>query len=111
EVYVRALDTQRGAGILQVTDRGGYAPVWGVDSRSLYYSYDDAWAVAELQTEPSLAVARRRSAGQLGFGPEDYDLSPDGQTFVVVAPAAGEAEVLVAVNWGDELRRSLRARE
>jgi hypothetical protein len=45
------------------------------------------------------------------FRPEDYDLSADGETFVVVASAAGKAEVLVAVNWGDELRRSLRARE
>jgi len=108
---VRALDSQGGAGILQVTDAGGIAPVWGADSRSLYYTYDDAWAVAELQTKATLTVAGRRRAGQLGFGPEDYDLSPDGQTFVVVAPAAGEAEVLVAVNWGDELRRSLRARE
>jgi serine/threonine-protein kinase len=107
EVYVRALD---GAGALQVTDRGGLAPVWGTDSHSLYYSWDDGWAVAELQTEPTLAVAGRRSAGELGFNPEDYDLSADGQTFVVVALAAGEAEVLVAVNWSDELSRSLRGR-
>jgi serine/threonine-protein kinase len=111
EVYVRALDIQGGASMLQVTDAGGIAPVWGADSRSLYYSYDDAWMVAELQTEPTLTVAGRRSAARLGFNPDDYDLSPDGQTFVVVAPAAGEAEVLVAVNWGDELRRSLPGRE
>jgi Tol biopolymer transport system component len=108
EVHVRSLD---GAGALQVTDRGGLAPVWGVDSRSLYYGTDNGWAVAELHTEPALAVAGRRSAGALGFNPQDYDLSADGQTFVVVAPAGGEAEVLVAVNWGDELGRSLRGRE
>lgn len=71
--------------------------------------HDDGWAVAELQTEPSLAVARRRRA-ELGFNPEDYDLSADGRTFVV-APAAGEAEVLVAVHWGDEVSRSVRGRE
>lgn len=71
----------------------------------------NGWAVAELQTEPALAVAARRSAGEIGFNPQDYDLSADGQTFVVVAPAGREAEVLVAVNWSEELSRSLRGRE
>jgi len=40
EVHVRSLDIHRGAGALQVTDRGGIAPVWGVDGRSLYYGTD-----------------------------------------------------------------------
>ena len=109
ELYVRALD---GAGALQVTDGGGFAmPAWAPDSRHLYYCTGHGWAVAELQTAPSLAVVGRRSVGEFGFLTDDYDLSPDGKTFVVVAPAGDGADVLVAVHWDDEVRRSFRGRE
>ena len=109
ELYVRSLG---GAGALQVTDGSGFAaPTWGPDSRHLYYCTGHGWAVAELQTTPSLAVVGRRSVGEFGFLTEDYDLSPDGQTFVVVAPAGDGADVLVAVHWDDEVRRSLRVGE
>jgi Tol biopolymer transport system component len=108
EVHVRSLD---GAGAIQVTDGGGTAPAWGADSRRLYYSTGQGWAVAELETAPSLAVSGRRSLGEFAFLTEDYDLSPDGETLVVVSPADGAADALVAVHWADELRRSLRGRE
>jgi Tol biopolymer transport system component len=109
ELYVRALD---GAGVLQVTDGGGSAmPAWAPDSRHLYYSTGHGWAVAEIQTAPALAVVGRRSVGEFGFLTDDYDLSPDGQTFVVVAAVGDGADVLVAVHWDDEVRRSLRRRE
>ncbi|MFI5026380.1 MAG: TolB family protein, partial [Solirubrobacterales bacterium] len=104
EVHVRSLD---GAGTVQVTDGGGSAPAWGADSRRLYYSTGQGWAVAELQATPTLAVTGRRSLGEFAFLTEEYDLSPDGQTFVVVSPTDGGADALVAVHWADELRRSL----
>jgi hypothetical protein len=108
EVHLRALD---GAGALQVTDGVADTAVWGPDSRHLYYSKGHGWVVAEFQTAPSLAVIGRRSVGEFGFLTSDYDLSRDGTTFVVVAPAGDESDVLVAVNWDDEVRRSLRVRE
>ena len=106
EVHVRSLD---GGGAIQVTDGGGAAPAWGADSRHLYYSTGQGWAVADLQTAPTLAIAGRRSLGEFAFLTEDYDLSPDGETFVVVSPADGGADALVAVHWADELRRSMAA--
>ncbi len=109
EVHVRSLDGASAA--IQVTDGGGSAPTWGADSRRLYYSTGQGWAVADLQTAPTLAVAGRRSLGEFAFLTEDYDLSPDGETFVVVSPADGGADALAAVHWADELRRSLRGRE
>jgi dipeptidyl aminopeptidase/acylaminoacyl peptidase len=108
EVHVRSLD---GAGAIQVTDREGSTPTWGADSRRLYYSTGQGWAVAELETAPTLAVAARRSLGEFTFLTEDYDLAPDGQTFVVVSPADGGADALVAVHWADALRQSWRGRE
>jgi hypothetical protein len=108
EVHVRSLD---GASAIQVTDGGGSAPTWGSDSHRLYYSTGQGWAVAELQTAPTLAVSGRHSVGEFAFLTEEYDLSPDGLTFVVVSPADGEADALVAVHWADALRQSWRGRE
>lgn len=83
---------------------------WGPDSRRLYYASADGLTVIELQTSPTLAVVRRRTIRR--FLPNaDYDLSPDGKTFVVVTPVRASADVFVAVNWADEARREWRAGE
>jgi hypothetical protein len=36
----------------------------------------------------------------------DYDLSPDGHTFIVVSPVGATSDVVVVVNWVDEARRA-----
>ena len=102
EVYVRPLD---GAGTLQVTDSGGWSPAWGPDSRHLYFCSGNVLGVAELRTTPTLAVVGRRSVSQLAYSCQDFDLAPDGKSFVVVVPASGRSDVLVAAHWTDELRR------
>jgi hypothetical protein len=38
-----------------------------------------------------------------------YDVSPDGKRLVVLRPAAGEAEVVVVLNWLTELRARMNA--
>jgi hypothetical protein len=40
---------------------------------------------------------------------DNYDLHPDGRTFVLVSPVRASADILVAVNWADEARRVWRA--
>jgi eukaryotic-like serine/threonine-protein kinase len=105
EVYVRPLD---GAGTLQVTDSGGSSPAWAPDSRHLYFGNGNVLAVAEIRTTPTLAVVGRRVVTQLQYSCEDFDLAPDGKSFVVVVPASGRSDVLVAAHWTDELRRSWR---
>ncbi len=105
EVYVRPLD---GAGTLQVTDSGGSSPAWAPDSRHLYFGNGNVLGVAELRTTPTLAVVGRRIVTQLGYSCEDFDIAPDGKSFVVVVPASGRSDVLVAAHWTDELRRSWR---
>jgi eukaryotic-like serine/threonine-protein kinase len=106
EVYVRPLD---GAGLLQVTDKGGTSPAWGPDSRHLYFGQGNVLTVAELRTSPTLAVVDRHVVAQLPYTCEDFDVAPDGKSFVVVAPESGQSEVIVSLHWTDEVRRRLRA--
>jgi Tol biopolymer transport system component len=107
EVFIRSLS---GPGLLQVSARGteGNPVVWGPDSRRLYYADTEGLHVIELQTMPTLAVSRRRLIGRFP-NVSDYDLSPDGRTFIVVNPIRNASDVIVAVNWADEARRAWSA--
>jgi eukaryotic-like serine/threonine-protein kinase len=106
EVYVRPLD---GAGLLQVSDRGGASPAWGPDSRHLYFGQGNVLSVAELRTSPTLSVVDRHVVAQLAYTCEDFDVAPDGKSFVVIAPESGKSEVIASLHWTDEVRRRLRA--
>jgi len=106
-VHVRSLT---GPSVMQVstlpTNRNPV--VWGRDSRSLYYVTPGGLTVIELQTSPTLGVAGRRMIR--GFPVSDnYDLHPDGRTFVLASPVRATADIIVAVNWADEARRTWRA--
>ncbi len=91
QVYVRRLD---GTGEqVQISLSGGAEPVWGPNGRELFYRAPTAETselmVATLQTNPTLSVTNR----QVLFPVADiatatphsnYDISPDGRTFVMV---------------------------
>jgi serine/threonine-protein kinase len=91
EVYLRPL---AGSGEeLQVSAEGGSEPVWGPDGRELFYRGTAAGRVelvrVQLRTTPELEVVSRQAlftiddiAGSAPHG--NYDISPDGTTFVMV---------------------------
>ena len=87
EVYVRAMDGD-GAQV-RVSSDGGSEPVFGPDGRELFYRTASELLVAKLAHEPELAVRSRRvlfdvSDIATGFPHANYDISPDGRTFVMV---------------------------
>jgi serine/threonine protein kinase len=87
EVYLRAL--LGGGEQVRVSLDGGSEPVFGPDGRELFYRTASELLVAELAHEPALAVTSRRvlfdvSDIATGFPHSNYDLSPDGRTFVMV---------------------------
>jgi serine/threonine-protein kinase len=109
EVWVRSLENNS---VLQVSVTSSqYNPVvWGPDSRHVYYLGLGGLVEIELQTIPSLAVKRRAIVRRFldTSGERDYDLSPDGRSYVVVTPLRGPTETFVVVNWADEARRTWR---
>ena len=103
-VYVRSLE---GSSVLQVSVYGATRNpvVWGRDSRHLYYNIPLGLIEITLETSSTLRVSGRRTIR--GFPLSDnYDLSPDGKTFALASAIRGAADILVAVNWADEARRT-----
>jgi Tol biopolymer transport system component len=97
EVYVRDLAGEHDQVLVSL--QGGTEPVWSHDGRELYYretgASDPYLVAAGIRTSPTLAVTGRKrlfSVGDIvGTNPHaNYDVSPDGKTFVMVrrSPAA-----------------------
>ncbi len=121
EVYVKplsgALDVR-----WQVSTSGGSSPVWAPKSRELYYR-DVSGAVIAVPFETSGATWRAGTPTKVIDAqyatPSDmfnYDVSPDGQQFLMLKDTGRDdqkdthANIVVVLNWAEELKRRLPAR-
>jgi eukaryotic-like serine/threonine-protein kinase len=111
EVYVRDLAGERDQVLVSLD--GGSEPIWSPDGRELYYretQQNDPYLVAAgIATTPTLAVTRRDRLFPIGdivaTGPHaNYDISPDGKTFVMVRRSPS-ARIVVLQNLPALVRR------
>ena len=111
EVYVRDLAGEHDQVLVSLD--GGNEPVWGPDGRELFYRENrptDPYLVAAgIATTPDLRVTGRKRLFPIGdivgTAPHaNYDISPDGKTFVMVrrSPAA---RIVVIQNLPGLVRR------
>ena len=102
EVYLRRLGT--GGEEVQVSTDGGTEPVWGPDGRELFYRGgtlgEPSLMLAQLAPGAAPSVTSRTSlfpvAGYIPATPHaNYDISPDGRTFVMVRQNPGARIVVI----------------
>lgn len=120
EVYLRAFP-QAGQRF-QISVDGGVSPVWSHNGRELFFrNGDQIFAVS--MTLGAQAVAGKPQAlfskpiADDASGPAyniiaDYDVSPDGQRFVMPkysAEARNPPSAIVILNWSEELKRRVAA--
>jgi len=94
-------------------DGGGAEPVWSPDGSELFYRSGDQMMVVSVQTEPTFSAGRPRVlfegsylSSSISTGFHYYDISPDGQRFLMIKEAgAGQAQINVVLNWFEELKR------
>jgi Tol biopolymer transport system component len=109
EVYVRPVSGQGGK--WQVSSNGGDLPTWRRDGRELYYisPNDELMAVEVHGDGDSFEVGQPRKLFTTGSLPvatnKPYDVSPDGQRFLIeiVERGAAAGQVNLVVNWNAEL--------
>ena len=123
EVYVRPFPNVE-TGRRQVSTGGGTRPLWSRDQPELFYyvAPDTIMAVSvRLGTEAVLGtprpVVKGRYADNQVLGSRHYDVSPDGQRFLLLKdapPPDGQKpaapEIHVVVNWQEELKAKLPAK-
>ncbi len=108
EVYVQQLT---GGPKRQVSIGGGQMPVWNRDASELFYAARDGMlmsvgirlAAGRLETgEPQpLFPLQLGVSGEIQFSRHPYDVSPDGQRFLVIrrTPDSGADGAVVVTNW------------
>jgi len=112
ELYVRRYE---GTGIGEVVSRdGGVAPSWAPDGHTIYYRDDQRMMAVEIHTEPSLSAGSPTMLFEgayerdTSWKPRKYDLSPDGEKFVMIKSASGtdaSMRLQIVLNWFEELKR------
>jgi serine/threonine-protein kinase len=107
EVYVRALAP--GGGRVPISAGGGGEPLWAPRGLTLYYRAGDQIVQATLVTTPTLRVVERRVLFSGPYATDifhpDYDVAPDGKSFLMVKPVDQSRGMVIVVNWAAELRR------
>jgi serine/threonine-protein kinase len=110
DVYVRPFPG--GGERYVISSSGGSEPVWARNGRELFFRSGDRFMVVDIGSGPAFTASRPRLMftirTQTSPGRTSYDVSPDGQTFVMTD--AGEEEraaqqVTLLQNWFDELTR------
>ena len=121
EVYVRPFPSV-GDGRWLISRSGGVSPIWGPDSRELFFltgTNSEAVVMAvELETDQAFAAGNPRS---LFSGPyrvpvpttaPTWDISPDGERFLMLkdaVPFSALTSTAVVLNWTEELKRVVPA--
>jgi serine/threonine-protein kinase len=105
EVYLRPFG--REGDQVQVSVNGGSEPVWSKDGRELFFRATEKGGAtlvsAAVQTTPSLAISARTTLFSLAdmdaTSPHpNYDVSPDGKTFVMARRNAATANIVIIQN-------------
>ena len=108
----------------QVSSGGGADPVWRHDQKELFYRSGDAMMAAEVSAGTTLVMSKPKvlwrgdylagagsSCGMTGPTSANYDVSPDGQRFLMIKDTAvtSESKTLhVISNWSRQLENARR---
>jgi eukaryotic-like serine/threonine-protein kinase len=116
EIYVQPYPGPGGK--WQISTEGGTEPVWNRNGRELFYRSGDKMMAVDIATQPDFAAGTPRMLFEGRYEPApvpaaNYDVSPDGQRFLMLKPsAAAEAaptQINVVLNWFEELKRRVPA--
>jgi serine/threonine-protein kinase len=120
EIYVRPFPNVAD-GQWQVSTAGGVQPLWAHSGRELFYLAPDGVLLAvpdeprgttwSAGTATKVVDGRYYTGGGGAFTSRHYDVSPDGQRFLMVkegnssGQTATSPQLIVVQNWSEELKR------
>ncbi|MDA2925240.1 hypothetical protein MYX65_11435 [Acidobacteria bacterium AH-259-L09] len=108
EVYV--MPFPEGGGKWQVSTKGGRQPRWRKDGKELFYGQGDTLVAVSVTTTPTFSVGATKplfeAKGIFDLRGHQYDVSADGQRFVMVErlEQASSSVIRVVQNWFEEFR-------
>jgi dipeptidyl aminopeptidase/acylaminoacyl peptidase len=117
EVYVQPYPGPGGK--WQISTEGGAEPRWNPKGKELFYRSGDKMMAVDMTTQPSFTVGKphllfqgRYFASEFPLVGTAYDVSADGQRFLMVkdtAEATALTQINVVQNWSEELKQRVPA--
>jgi len=115
-VYVRPYPGPDVKFLVSEEAQGGGEPIWSPDGKELFYRSGNRMMAVSVQSEPSFRAGKpevlfegsyRSTPVPAGF--QYYDLSPDGQRFLMIKRDQALGQINVVLNWFEELKRLVPA--
>jgi Tol biopolymer transport system component len=112
EIYVQPYPGPGGK--WQISTEGGTEPAWNPNGKELFYRSGDKMMAVDIATQPGFSAGKPRVLFEGRYEPTpatfpNYDVSPDGQRFLMLKPAeaseAAPTQINVVLNWFEELKR------
>ena len=107
EIYMTTFPDAQGRWL--VSSDGGTEPRWNPDGTELFYRVRDRLMAAPIGSGESFIIGEpielfRGSFARDAFGNANYDVTPDGNRFLMVlGPVTTENALMVVLNWTAEL--------
>jgi Tol biopolymer transport system component len=115
EIYVQSFTAEGklGGNKVRVSPQGGNYPRWRRDGQELFYvATDEQMMAVPVQTSGTtfeagapVALFKTHLMPLLFSNPSEYDVTPDGQRFLVGTLVGKPAPVSVILNWTAELKK------
>ena len=99
----------------QVSTEGGTQPLWSRNGKEIFYRVGNKMMVVDASAGVDLIPSQPRQLFEQRYvfqnvSLANYDVSPDGQRFVMVKDEAGSGRLNVVLNWTEELKRLVPTR-
>jgi serine/threonine-protein kinase len=113
-VFVRAFPGP--GGVWQISTEGGAEPAWARGGKELFYRKGGQMMAVEVRTQPTFSAGSPKLLFQGPFEEGSdfrrmYDVSPDGQRFLMLKPVESQAsahtQINVVLNWFEELKQKV----
>jgi eukaryotic-like serine/threonine-protein kinase len=110
EIYVVSFPGPGGK--WQISTGGGREPAWNRNGRELFYRNGDKMMAVEINTQSGFSAGTPRVLFQgpyqtLTASTPNYDVSADGQRFLMLEPTEQPAQINVVLNWFEELKQKV----
>jgi Tol biopolymer transport system component len=105
DVYVQPFPNP-GAKV-KISTEGGEEPVWARNGREIFFRSGDKMLASAITSQAGFHAERPRVLFTGTYAPT-FDVSPDGQHFVMFQPGEeeqGASQIIVIQNWFEELKR------
>jgi eukaryotic-like serine/threonine-protein kinase len=113
EIYVKPYPGPGGK--WQISTEGGNEPAWNRNGRELFFRSGSKMMAVEVTTQPTFSAGKPKllfegqyvpvQAGLMGTA---YDVSPDGQRFLMIkASEQAPTQINVVLNWFEELKQKV----